>query len=101
MLKVGGENVSALEVEDYLCKHEAIDIAQVVAAPDARYGEVPAAFVQLKPGASLEQAEVVAHCHGRLASYKIPRYLRVVSEWPMSGTKIQKFRLREMARDLR
>jgi fatty-acyl-CoA synthase len=101
MLKVGGENVSALEVEDYLCKHEAIDIAQVVAAPDARYGEVPAAFVQLKPGASLEQAEVVAHCHGRLASYKIPRYLRVVSEWPMSGTKIQKFRLREaIAREL-
>ena len=52
MLKVGGENVSALEVEGYLVTHPAVNIAQVVAAPDARYDEVPAAFVQLKPGAS-------------------------------------------------
>ena len=101
MLKVGGENVSALEVEDYLSKHEAVDIAQVVAAPDTRYGEVPAAFVQLKPGATLDERELIAFCRGQIASYKIPRYVRVVSEWPMSGTKIQKFALRDkIAREL-
>jgi len=51
--------------------------------------------VTLRPGASLDHDELLAYCHGRIASYKIPRYLRVVDEWPMSGTKIQKFRLRE------
>jgi fatty-acyl-CoA synthase len=95
MLKVGGENVSALEVEDFLCRHEAIDIVQVVAAPDARYGEVPAAFVQLKPGASLHETELIEFCRGQIASYKVPRYVRMVTEWPMSGTKIQKFVLRD------
>jgi fatty-acyl-CoA synthase len=95
MLKVGGENVSALEVEDFLSRHDAIDIVQVVSAPDGRYGEVPAAFVQLKPGMQLDEVELVDFCRGRIASYKIPRYVRMISEWPMSGTKIQKFVLRE------
>jgi fatty-acyl-CoA synthase len=104
MLKVGGENVSALEVEDLLASHDAIAIVQVVGAPDARYDEVPAAFVQLSPGASLTEEELIAFCIGQIATYKIPRYLRIVAseEWPMSGTKIQKFRLREhLAEDLR
>jgi fatty-acyl-CoA synthase len=95
MLKVGGENVSAVEVESFLASHEAIDIVNVVGAPDARYSEVPAAFVQLKPGATLEEHELIAFCAGKIATYKIPRYVRVVDEWPMSGTKIQKFVLRE------
>ncbi len=95
MLKVGGENVSALEVEGYLVSHPAVNIAQVVAAPDARYDEVPAAFVQLKPGASLGEQELISYCVGKIATYKVPRYVRVVAEWPMSGTKIQKFVLRE------
>lgn len=94
-LKVGGENVSPAEVEDWLAGHPAVGIAAVVAAPDARYGEVPAAFVQLRPGARATEEELVEHCRGRIATFKVPRYVRFVDEWPMSGTKIQKFRLRE------
>ena len=102
MLKVGGENVSALEVEDYIARHPAVGIVQVVAAPDARYGEVPAAFVELKPRVdSPTEAELIEFCSGRIASYKVPRYVRFVDTWPMSGTKIQKFVLRErMAQEL-
>jgi fatty-acyl-CoA synthase len=95
MLKVGGENVSALEVEGYLVTHPKVNIAQVVAAPDARYGEVPAAFVEVKPGETLTEQELIDYCVGRIATYKVPRYVRTVTEWPMSGTKIQKFVLRE------
>jgi fatty-acyl-CoA synthase len=96
MLKVGGENVSALEVEDYLARHPAVGIAQVVAAPDARYMEVPAAFVELRPGvAAPTEHELIEFCIGRIATYKVPRYVRFVDEWPMSGTKIQKFVLRD------
>ena len=93
-LKVGGENVSALEVESYLATHPAINLAQVVGVPDAKYGEVVAAFVELKAGHSLSQQEVMAYCEGKIARFKIPRYVRVVQEWPMSATKIQKFRLK-------
>jgi len=99
MLKVGGENVSALEVEGYLVTHPAINIAQVVSAPDERYGEVAAAFVQLKPGARLSERDVIDFCHGTIATFKVPRYVRFVDEWPMSGTKIQKFVLRERIAD--
>jgi fatty-acyl-CoA synthase len=95
MLKVGGENVSPLEVEDYLVSHGAVEIVQVVAAPDARYVEVPAAFVQLKQGASATEAELIDYCIGQIATYKVPRYVRFVEEWPMSGTKVQKFVLRD------
>lgn len=93
MLKIGGENVAALEIESWLCTHPAIELAQVIAVPDAHLFEVAAAYVQLKPGATLTAAEVVEHCLGRIASYKVPRYVRFVTEWPMSTTKIQKFRL--------
>jgi fatty-acyl-CoA synthase len=95
MLKVGGENVSPLEVEGYLAQHEAVAIVQVVAAPDARYAEVPAAFVELRPGASATEEELIDYCLGNIATFKVPRYVRFVDEWPMSGTKIQKFALRE------
>jgi fatty-acyl-CoA synthase len=104
MLKVGGENVAAAEVETYLLSHPDVEVAQVVAAPDRRYDQVPAAFVQLRPGAALTEDELIAHCLGRIATYKLPRYVRFVAPdaWPMSGTKIQKFRLREqIARELR
>jgi len=99
MLKVGGENVSALEVEDYIARHEAVDIVQVVSAPDARYTEVPAAFIQLRPGASAEAREIIDFCLGQIASFKVPRYVRFVTEWPMSGTKIQKYVLRKWIAD--
>lgn len=95
MLKVGGENVAAIEVEDFLARHSAVAIVQVVAAPDARYTEVPAAYVQLVPGAEVTEQELIDFCIGSIATYKIPRYVRFLTEWPMSGTKIQKFALRD------
>jgi fatty-acyl-CoA synthase len=95
MLKVGGENVAAIEIEDYLVRHPAVNIVQVVAAPDARYTEVPAAYVQLAPGQELTEEELQQFCIGHIATFKVPRYVRFVTEWPMSGTKIQKFVLRE------
>ena len=97
MLKVGGENVAALEIESYLQTHPAVNIAQVVAVPDARYDEVPAAFVELLPGAALDEAELIAFCRGKIASFKVPRHVRIVApgDWPMSATKVQKYRLRE------
>jgi fatty-acyl-CoA synthase len=95
MLKVGGENVAAVEVEGYLLRHPAVQFAQVVAAPDARYVEVPAAYVQLKAGASATAQELIDFCIGRIATFKVPRYIRFVDEWPMSGTKIQKYVLRD------
>lgn len=95
MLKVGGENVAAVEVEDFLARLEGVAIVQVVAAPDARYTEVPAAFVQLTPGSTLTEQEVIDFCLGSIASYKVPRYVRFVTEWPLSGTKIKKVVLRE------
>lgn len=96
ILKVGGENVAAAEIEGILSEHPAAGIVQVVGAPDARYGEVPAAFVQLRPGAGATEEELIAFCLGAVATFKVPRYVRIVTEWPMSGTKVQKFRLRAM-----
>jgi acyl-CoA synthetase (AMP-forming)/AMP-acid ligase II len=90
MLKVGGENVAALEVESYLTTHPEIVMAQVIGVPDARLAEVPAAFVELRPGAQLQPSDVVAFCRGRIATFKVPRYVTFVEEWPMSATKIQK-----------
>ncbi|WP_168200466.1 class I adenylate-forming enzyme family protein [Allokutzneria sp. NRRL B-24872] len=102
MLKVGGENVSAAEVEGYLLRHDAVLMAQVVGAPDDHYVEVPAAFVQLKPGAEVTEQELIDFCLGAIATYRVPRYVRFVTEWPMSGTKIKKYVLRErVAEELR
>jgi fatty-acyl-CoA synthase/long-chain acyl-CoA synthetase len=95
MLKVGGENVAAAEVELLLAQHDAVKLAQVVGIPDPRLEEVPAAFIELQPGAEVDEAELIAFCAKRAASFKVPRAVRFVREWPMSASKIQKFRLRE------
>jgi fatty-acyl-CoA synthase len=95
MLKVGGENVAAIEVESFLATHPAIKMAQVVGVPDSRLVEVPAAFVELAPGATLTEEDVIVFCTGQIAGFKVPRYVRFVDEWPMSATKVQKFRLRD------
>jgi fatty-acyl-CoA synthase len=95
MLKVGGENVAAVEIEALLQSHPAVSIAQVVGIPDERLIEVPAAFVELRPGSNVEPAALLGWVQGRLTSFKLPRHLRVVTEWPVAATKIQKFRLRE------
>jgi len=95
MLKVGGENVAAVEIEGFLQTHPAVLLAQIVAAPDAKYGEVAAAFVQLRPGHAASESELIEFCRGKIASFKVPRFVRFVDDWPMSATKIQKFKLRE------
>jgi acyl-CoA synthetase (AMP-forming)/AMP-acid ligase II len=94
MLKVGGENVAAVEIESFLATHPAVKLAQVVGVPDARLIEVPAAFLELVPGGQLTEAEAIAYCKEQIAGFKVPRHVRFVTEWPMSATKIQKFRLR-------
>lgn len=96
MLKVGGENVAAVEVEAYLCNHPAVRIAEVVGRPDPRLDEVPVAFVELRLGHSATPDELIAFCQGRIASYKVPRDVLFVleGEWPMSATKVDKRALR-------
>ncbi|CAH1662500.1 MULTISPECIES: class I adenylate-forming enzyme family protein [unclassified Chelatococcus] len=94
-LKVGGENVSALEVESFLCSHPAVKVAQVIGTPDERMGEVPVAFIELMSGHKLTAKELLAYCEGKIARYKIPRHVRFVTEWPMSATKVMKHKLRE------
>jgi fatty-acyl-CoA synthase len=95
MLKVGGENVAAAEIEGLLSRHPAVKLAQVVGIPDAKYVEVPAAFVELKPGSKASEKELVDFCRKEISSFKVPRQVRFVTEWPMSSSKIQKFRLRD------
>jgi fatty-acyl-CoA synthase len=95
MLKVGGENVAAIEIESFLATHPSIKLAQVVGVPDPRLLEIPAAFVELAPGAELSEADVIDYCKGQVAGFKVPRHVRFVTDWPMSATKIQKFRLRD------
>jgi acyl-CoA synthetase (AMP-forming)/AMP-acid ligase II len=95
MLKVGGENVAAAEIEAQLQRHPAVKLAQVVGIPDAKYVEVPAAFVELRPGQVATESELIDFCRREIASFKVPRHLRFVTEWPMSSSKVQKFRLRD------
>ncbi|WP_029006028.1 acyl-CoA synthetase [Azorhizobium doebereinerae] len=96
----GGENISSIEVEDALYKHPAVSAAAVVARPDDKWGETPVAFVELRAGASVTMEELVAHCRSHLAAYKCPRTI-LFEEIPKTSTgKIQKFKLREMAKAL-
>ncbi len=96
-LKVGGENVAPQEIEVQLSTHPAVKLVQVVGIPDERLLEVAVAFVELVPGAHADEEELIAHCRGRIASFKVPRMIRFLQdgEWPMSATKIQRFALRD------
>jgi len=94
----GGENISSLEVEDALYRHPSVLACAVVAKPDPKWGESPLAFVELKSGASVSEADLIAHCKNLLASYKVPKEIRF-EEIPKTSTgKIQKFQLRERAK---
>ena len=96
----GGENISSIEVEEVLFKHPDIELCGVVAKPDDKWGETPCAFVELRPGATLNEADVIAWCQEHLARFKCPRHV-VFREIPKTSTgKIQKFRLRDIARDM-
>ncbi len=94
----GGENISSIEVEDALYKHPAVGAAAVVAKPDDKWGETPCAFIELKPGEKATRDDIIAWCRKNLAGYKCPRYV-VFTELPRTSTgKIQKFKLRDMAK---
>ena len=94
----GGENISSIEVEDALYKHPAVGAASVVARPHERWGETPVAFVELKGSQSVSADELIAWCRANLAHYKAPRQV-IFAELPRTSTgKIQKFRLRELAK---
>lgn len=95
----GGENISSLEVEDVLYKHPAVLTAAVVAKPDERWQEVPCAFIELKTGATVTPEEIIAHCQKELARFKVPKDV-VITEIPKTSTgKLQKFILREWAKE--
>ena len=95
----GGENISSIEVEDALYKHPAVQAAAVVARPDDKWGETPCAFIELKPGHEATADEIIAHCRGLIAHFKCPRYV-IFQELPKTSTgKIQKFVLREQAKN--
>ena len=96
----GGENISSIEVEDALYKHPAVGAAAVVAKPDDKWGETPCAFIELKPGQEATREDLIAWCRNNLAGYKCPRHV-VFTELPRTSTgKIQKFKLREMAKEV-
>ncbi|MBY0532613.1 MAG: acyl-CoA synthetase [Xanthobacteraceae bacterium] len=96
----GGENISSIEVEDALYKHPSVQAAAVVAKSDDKWGETPCAFIELKPGKQASKDELIAHCKSNLAGYKVPRHI-VFVELPKTSTgKIQKFKLREMTKEV-
>lgn len=96
----GGENISSIEVEDCLYKHPAIQAAAVVAKPDDKWGETPCAFIELKPGKTASAEDILEWCRQGLAKFKLPKHV-VFTELPKTSTgKIQKFKLREKAKDV-
>jgi fatty-acyl-CoA synthase len=104
MLRVGGENVSPVEVEDMMHRHPAIKQSQVIGVPDPRLMEVVAAYVILKDGRSrIEPDEIIAWCKERMANFKVPRYVRIIDTFDHIGmtasSKVQKSKLREYALD--
>ena len=94
----GGENVYPREIEEFLYSHPEIADVQVIGVPDERYGEELMAWIIARPGSDIDQDRVREFCHGRIAHYKIPRYVKLVDEFPMTVTgKVQKFKMRELA----
>jgi fatty-acyl-CoA synthase len=101
MIIRGGENVYPREVEEFLHTHPDITDVQVIGVPDLKYGEEVMAWITVRPGTELTAEAVREFCHGRIAHYKIPRYVQTTDQFPMTVTgKIQKFILREQAVDL-
>jgi fatty-acyl-CoA synthase len=98
MIIRGGDNVYPREVEEFLYTHPKVEEAQVIGVPSVRYGEEIVAWVKPRAGAVLEGEELSAFCRGKIATYKIPRYWKIVDSFPMTVTgKVQKFRMRELS----
>ncbi|KQL49355.1 AMP-binding protein [Brevibacillus choshinensis] len=98
MIIRGGENIYPREVEEFLYTHPHILDVQIVGVPDTVYGEQVLACIRVKPGETLTEQDVLSYCEGKIARYKIPKYIQFIDEYPMTASgKIQKFKLREYA----
>lgn len=96
IIRVGGENVSSEEVEDFIYKHPKVKQVEVIGVTDQRLGEVTVAFIELKEGEICTEEEIINFCKARMANFKVPRYVRFVKTWPMTESgKVQKFKLKE------
>jgi fatty-acyl-CoA synthase len=98
MIIRGGENVYPREIEEFLYSHPKVRDVQVIGVPDPRYGEEVMAWIALRDGASASEEEIREFCRGQIAHYKVPRYVKFVTEFPMTVTgKVQKFAMRELS----
>src|SRR5207248_10103452 len=96
MIIRGGENIYPREIEEFLHTNPNVSDVQIIGVPDKKYGEEVCAWIRLRPGHTATEDEIREFCRGQIATYKIPRYVRFVTEFPMTVTgKIQKFRMRE------
>lgn len=101
MIIRGGENIYPREIENYIYKMEGVDMVEVVGVPDAHYGEIVAAFIIPKLGANLTEDAVKTYCSKQLAKFKVPKHVFFVRDYPKTGSgKVQKFKLREMGKEL-
>jgi len=100
VVRVGGENVSSEEIENFLLSHSKVKYAEIIGVPDYKLDEVIMAFIELKEGEQCNEEEIINFCKGKIASFKIPRYVKFVKEFPMTASgKIKKYELREQAID--
>jgi fatty-acyl-CoA synthase len=98
MIIRGGENIYPREIEEFLYTHPDVSDVQVIGVPDTKYGEELMAWVKVREGATLTEDDLKEFCKGRIAHYKVPRYVKFADEFPMTVTgKIQKFKMRETA----
>jgi fatty-acyl-CoA synthase len=98
MIIRGGENIYPREIEEFLYTHPDVSDVQVIGVPDAKYGEELMAWVKAREGAALTEDALKDFCRGKIAHYKVPRYIKFTDEFPMTVTgKIQKFKMREQA----
>jgi fatty-acyl-CoA synthase len=95
----GGENISPIEIEDFLYQHEGIAEVHVIGVPDDKYGEEVCAWIRLKADCQVDASTVIEFCRGRIASYKVPKVIRFVDRFPTTASgKVQKFAMREAMR---
>ncbi|HSG96233.1 MAG TPA: AMP-binding protein, partial [Afifellaceae bacterium] len=92
-----GENIYPREIEEFLYQHPKIDEVEVIGVPDAKFGEEVCAWIKLKEGEEASEDDIRSFCEGKLAHFKIPRYIRFVTDFPMTVTgKVQKYKMREI-----